>query len=113
LHGVVGLVLFWVVRFHTTDGASFPFAWKEDPTKEFNLHPVLMIVGLIYFMGQGLTSPHSSTYSFNFSIFFIFYLILLLHTCLFLLALGRPYDKVTDSAGLTHGVFTRMIHYLH
>ena len=30
-----------------------PFAWREDPRKEFNLHPVLMIVGFVYCMGQG------------------------------------------------------------
>ncbi len=46
--------LFFASRFHTTDGASFPFAWRDDPVKEFNLHPVLMIVGLIYFSGQGM-----------------------------------------------------------
>ena len=89
LHGVVGLVLYWVWMFHKGDdpskiinlkldlnnnfvynryvafkemiffvtfvhlGAWHPFAWRGDPRKEFNLHPVLMIVGFVYCMGQG------------------------------------------------------------
>ena len=51
LHGVVGLVLFWVIMYHSKDGQ--PFAWRKDPDLEWNLHPVLMILGFIYFMGQG------------------------------------------------------------
>merc|ERR1719361_2706646 len=31
-----------------------PFAWRENPRKEFNLHPVLMIVGFVYCMGQAM-----------------------------------------------------------
>ena len=52
LHGVVGLVLFWVIQYHGKDKA-WPFSWKTDPDLEFNLHPFLMIMGFIYFMGQG------------------------------------------------------------
>ena len=55
LHGLVGLVLYWVIKFHTREGETWPFAWREDPSQEFNLHPVLMIIGFIYFMGQGLS----------------------------------------------------------
>ena len=51
LHGVVGLVLFWVTAYHSKD--KVPFSWRTDPELEWNLHPVLMILGFIYFMGQG------------------------------------------------------------
>ena len=53
LHGVVGLVLFWVIQYHSKPGKTWPFSWKVDPELEFNLHPFLMIMGFIYFMGQG------------------------------------------------------------
>jgi hypothetical protein len=53
LHGVLGLVLFWVINFHSKEGKPWPFSWRDDPELEFNLHPVLMIAGFIYFMGQG------------------------------------------------------------
>merc|ERR1712203_376072 len=52
LHGVVGLVLFWVIQYQGKEKA-WPFSWKTDPDLEFNLHPFLMIMGFIYFMGQG------------------------------------------------------------
>ena len=55
LHGALGLVLYWVFMFHRKEGATWPFAWREDPQTEFNLHPVLMIAGFIYFMGQGMS----------------------------------------------------------
>ena len=55
LHGVVGLVLFWVFKYHSNDKEDnpWPFAWRSNYELEFNLHPVLMILGFIYFMGQG------------------------------------------------------------
>ena len=51
LNGAMGLCLYWVIMFHSKDGV--PFAWKTDTDLEFNLHPVLMTAGFIYFMGQG------------------------------------------------------------
>ncbi|XP_065573956.1 transmembrane ascorbate-dependent reductase CYB561-like isoform X2 [Artemia franciscana] len=47
LLAAVTLVLFWVLKFHK-------FAWREDPANEFYAHPVLMIVGLIFFAGEGM-----------------------------------------------------------
>ena len=55
LHGALGLVLYWVFMFHRKPGQTWPFAWKDDPAAEFNLHPVLMIAGFIYCMGQGMS----------------------------------------------------------
>jgi len=54
LHGALGLVLYWVFRFHRKDDQTWPFSWKEDPKAEFWIHPVLMIAGFIYFMGQSM-----------------------------------------------------------
>lgn len=48
LWGAVGLVIFWVYQYHNG------FAWHEDPQREFNLHPVLMISGFIFLMGQAM-----------------------------------------------------------
>jgi len=55
LHGVLGLVLFWVIQYHSKRPEKpWPFSWRDDPELEFNLHPVLMIAGFIYFMGQAM-----------------------------------------------------------
>ena len=53
LHGALGLALYWPFMFHRKEGETWPFSWKEDSKAEFWLHPVLMIAGFIYFMGQG------------------------------------------------------------
>lgn len=57
LHGLVTLVLYWVVQFRW-DGQGIPFAWRGptrvDLEKQWNLHPVLMMMGLIYCMGQAM-----------------------------------------------------------
>ena len=47
LFGVLILSLVWVYKFHGG------FAWNEDVDKQFNVHPVLMITGFIFFMGRG------------------------------------------------------------
>ena len=64
LHGALVLVLYWVFMFHPNDGNDskpgqdqtdefvWPFAWKTEAKKIFWIHPVLMITGFIYFMGQ-------------------------------------------------------------
>jgi len=54
LNGVVGLVLFWVIQYHSKADKPWPFSWKVDPELEFNLHPFLMVMGFIYFMGQAM-----------------------------------------------------------
>ncbi|XP_037922645.1 probable ascorbate-specific transmembrane electron transporter 2 isoform X3 [Hermetia illucens] len=45
LIGVLVLTLFWVIYYRGG------FAWTENPTLQFNLHPVLMIAGFITFSG--------------------------------------------------------------
>lgn len=45
LLGSLALTLFWVMQYHGG------FAWREDPGKQFNLHPVLMVAGFITFSG--------------------------------------------------------------
>jgi hypothetical protein len=52
LHGALGLVLFWVVYYRGG------FGWRETPQLEFNYHPVLMIAGFIYLVGNGELSIH-------------------------------------------------------
>jgi len=39
------VVLFWVIQYRGG------FAWNENPQKQFNLHPVLMIAGYITLSG--------------------------------------------------------------
>lgn len=48
LFGSLGLVLFWV--FHYRDGVS----WQKDAVKEFNLHPILMIGGFNFLLGEAI-----------------------------------------------------------
>ena len=52
LNGVMGLCLYWVIMYRGNDEGKI-FAWRNDPKLEFNLHPILMTAGFIYFMGQG------------------------------------------------------------
>ena len=62
LNGVMALVLYWVMKFHskTIDGTTYYFAWKGSSNYDvklgFNYHPVLMIAGFIYLSGQGIIS---------------------------------------------------------
>ncbi|XP_037801491.1 cytochrome b ascorbate-dependent protein 3-like isoform X3 [Penaeus monodon] len=48
MFGLLSLVLFWVVYYRGG------FKWREDPAKEFNFHPVLMVAGFIFFMGHAM-----------------------------------------------------------
>ena len=56
LHGCVALTLYWIFQYRW-DGEGVPFTWhtveQEDLQKLWNLHPVLMVTGFIYCMGQG------------------------------------------------------------
>jgi len=57
LHGLIALILYWVVQFRW-DGKELPFAWRgtgrTELEKQWNLHPVLMLTGFIYCMGQAM-----------------------------------------------------------
>merc|ERR1712243_267929 len=58
LHGVLALTIYWVIQYRWQDKTGFPFAWRGsqpgDREKQWNLHPVLMITGLIYCSGQAM-----------------------------------------------------------
>ncbi|XP_066998243.1 lysosomal membrane ascorbate-dependent ferrireductase CYB561A3 isoform X2 [Anabrus simplex] len=45
LLGALTVTVFWVLFYHNG------FAWRENPTLQFNLHPVLMVAGFISFSG--------------------------------------------------------------
>ena len=66
LHGVIILTLYWVINFRWKDDQGFPFAWSGtgavDREKQWNLHPVLMVTGFIYCMGQGTLSMTNILY---------------------------------------------------
>ena len=58
LHGELALTLYWIVQYRW-NGLGFPFSFMGSEQgegaldKEWNLHPVMMIAGFIYCMGQG------------------------------------------------------------
>ena len=41
----LALTLYWVIKHRGG------FAWRDDPIKQFNFHPVLMVAGFITFSG--------------------------------------------------------------
>ena len=61
LHGILALTLFWVIQYRHGTEEGFPFSWRGDTEdaleKLWNLHPVLMVFGFIYCIGQG-NLPH-------------------------------------------------------
>ena len=75
LHGLITLILYWVIQFRWKDGQGLPFAWRGTGRvaleKQWNLHPVLMVTGFIYCMGQGIPTPSmsSSIYQTSFNYF--------------------------------------------
>jgi len=59
LHGALALTLYWVLQYRWQDkNKGLPFAWRGsepgDREKQWNLHPVLMMTGLIYCSGQAM-----------------------------------------------------------
>jgi len=71
LHASLALIIYWIIQYRW-DGQGLPFSWseanlsEEDEEQEdaadkvWNFHPVLMVGGLVYCMGQGLLSNWSS-----------------------------------------------------
>ena len=61
LHGLLGVLLYWLVEFRW-DGSGLPFDWVGgDVRLEWNLHPLLMVVGAVYCTGQGMLMFTCST----------------------------------------------------
>ena len=57
LHAPVALILYWIIQYKQ-HGKGKPFAWRGGENNSeleltWNLHPFLMVTGLVYFMGQG------------------------------------------------------------
>ena len=50
--GIVSVILTAIWTGHFLGG----FAWQSKPSLQFNWHPLLMMVGLIYLYGNGMSN---------------------------------------------------------
>lgn len=48
--GAVAIILIIVWTDHYRDG----FAWRSKPDLQFNWHPLLMTIGMIFLLGNGI-----------------------------------------------------------
>ena len=48
--GIAAVVLMGIWMIHYRKG----FAWQDDPSHEFNWHPFLMTIGLVFLYGNGI-----------------------------------------------------------
>ena len=53
--GFMAVVLMGIWTGHHLGG----FAWQKNPGLEFNWHPLLMTIGMIYLYGNGINEPSS------------------------------------------------------
>jgi hypothetical protein len=47
LFGSIALFIYWVIWYENG------FSWSQNRAQQFNLHGILMIIGFIFFNGQG------------------------------------------------------------
>ena len=59
--GIVAVILMFIWMNNYRGG----FAWRDDPSIEFNIHPILMTFGLIFLYGNGKISS-KATQIFNY-----------------------------------------------
>ena len=52
--GFVAVVLTGIWTGHYLGG----FGWNDNPKTQFNWHPLLMVISMIYLYGNGETSPN-------------------------------------------------------
>ena len=55
--GIVSVILTAIWTGHFLGG----FAWQSKPSLQFNWHPLLMMVGLIYLYGNGMSNLFQQT----------------------------------------------------
>ena len=48
--GAVAMVAVWMTKYRGG------FAWTEDPSLEFNYHPLFMVIGMVYIYSNGKPS---------------------------------------------------------
>ena len=61
LHALLAVLLYWLVMFRW-DGSELPFSWEGgDLRLDWSLHPLLMVVGAVYCVGQGMLMFTCST----------------------------------------------------
>ena len=63
LHGLLGVLLYWLLRHRAEPSQLIPFSWlgqTENPRRMENLHSLTMVAGTVYCTGQGEHRPHAT-----------------------------------------------------
>ena len=56
LHGLLGVLLYWLLRHRAESPQLIPFSWlggSQSPRRIENLHSLTMVAGSVYCTGQG------------------------------------------------------------